>query len=334
MSSILQQWSEKLGIPIDELTKKVEAYKANLKKLYPDKSDEWIHARAMGVLGAQLSTLLRSPAKPYKALVFGFSTVRDLNARLRREALDLFKEDPDKAIMEGYVMLEDGKPVVLDTRRELGGRPNPRFGRPLRPVYARTVVGLCQPYTGGPVKLFNLLDRHAHEQELALGKTYLFRANLRREESQRRIFTSSVVTQFQEIEPFLDQDVVTLLQNAPAEFKCSPIDLEEWHSKYGSDPYRVVIVEGDVLLSRDQPTETGNKIMSVGDVMEDMDFPGVTVFVPPHCDVFPTGSRVIVVGMTTLGRDIFTGERTRIILNAYGVYPVFVPSEEFLEVMA
>ncbi len=333
MSGLLEKWSSQLGIPIEKLQTKLQEYKQNLKQLYPNKPEEWINARAMGVLGAQLSPLLRSPAKPWKALIIGYSPTRDLNTRIRETALQMYREDPEKAVIEGYVKVEAGQPIPLDWRRELGGKPNPMYGKPLQPAFARTVVGLCQPWNGGDVKLFYMLDRHQCTHGLDLPGWYMFRANLRSEDRLKRVLTSSVVTKYTEIKPFIEGDVVSILQKAPSELKCTPINLEEWHANHSGDPTRVVIVEGDVLANRTQPLPSGMKLMYLGDVVVDAEFRGVPTYVPMHCEVYPPGSRVIVVGQTGLLRDPSTGERTRVSLFAFGVYSVFTPSEDLLEVV-
>jgi len=317
---------------LSSLEARLERIKERVRKSYLTKDEEWIHARALGVLGAQLSSLLRSPAEAFMGLVFGYGEVRDITDRIRQRAMDIYRTDPDKAIFEGLVAIIDDKPVVLDPRREIAGRPNPRFGKPLMPVNIRTIVGLCKPFKGDVLKFFILQNRHTPEFEPELGSTYLFRAIVREENPYRYVLGSAAVTTFKKTRDLLPgKDILDVLRAAPKELKSAPLDLEEWHSQYSALRFRTVIVEGDVIAIGAQPTARGATVMRIGDVMEDVEFPGIAVFVPPHLKTYPVGSRVIVIGTTFLGRDLFTGERTVVTLSAYGVYPVFTVEEVEIE---
>lgn len=331
--SLVKQWSEKLGVSEKSLMDKLLEIEQELRKTYPNRDPSFYPARAAAVLGAKLASLLKSPAKPYVGVILGYGPRIDINARMAEEAKRIFREDPERAIMEG---ITDEKGTPLDTRKEIGGRPNPRFGRPLRPVYQRTVIGICKPFKGDVApKFFHLTCRGpASELTPEIGKTYIFRANLRREEEWRYVMNSSVVTQFKESpKPLFDKPLTEVLANAPPQLKTSVLDLEEWYDKNKADPLRVCIVEGDVLVSRDQPTATGNKIITIGDVMSDIEFSGVPVFVPPWAEAYPVGSRVFVIGRPNLGLDLLTGERTRITINAYSVIPIFVAEVEVSDVL-
>jgi len=101
--------------------------------------------------------------------------------------------------------------------------------------------------------------------------------------------------------------------------------LEEWHENFKDDVNRLCIVEAEVLYKRAQITSGGNYIIGLGDIEEDIEFPGVTAFVPAafedklHVGI---GTRAVVVGTTRLGRDLLTGERTRVTLDVYGFFPI------------
>jgi len=128
-----------------------------------------------------------------------------------------------------------------------------------------------------------------------------------------------------------DADVISLLQGAPAELRATVDTLVDWHEKNKDNRNRLVIIEGDVINVREEPTERGSRLLFLGDVLSDIEMEAVPVFVPAHVPCPTVGSRVIVVGSTSLGVDLMTGERTRIILNAFGIFELWSGVEVPLE---
>jgi len=70
-------------------------------------------SRALNRLKLIYKKQLRSPAVGFEGIVLGAEEPRDMNARLIRDAIGMFKLNPQAAVSQG-VTNEDGQP--LDTR--------------------------------------------------------------------------------------------------------------------------------------------------------------------------------------------------------------------------
>jgi len=323
---ILNKWSRKLGVSVDALAEKlVDIAEQSVKPLYPDKSEIFYEVRARSILGSRLASLLRIRAEPFQCYFFGCTEKRDINAREIERKRTLFETDRERALIDGET---DSKGTPLDTRKTIGGRPNPRFGKPLLPFYQKIAIGIAKKYGTAKIKILWLTLRGEQaDLEVPLEKPVIGRINLRTDHPFRYIATSSRVTSFEPVDfrEVEGKSAVDLLREAPSDLKVSVFDLADWHEEHQQDPFRLAIVEGDVLFKRNEPTSTGNYILTIGDVEEDIEFEGITVFVPSTCKDkldFGVGSKVIVTGQTRLGIDLLTGERDRITINAFSLHVI------------
>jgi len=321
---ILSKWSKKLGVSVQALSKKMaEIAEKSVKPLYPDKSDLFYEVRARSILGARLASLLRIRAEPFFCYFFGHTAKRDINAREIERKKALFQTDRERALLNGET---DSKGTPLDTRKTIGGRPNPRYGRPLTPFFQKIAVGVAKKYGTAQLKLLWLTLRGPQaDLEVPLEKPVLTRINVRDEQPFRYVATSSVATEFNETSfPEVEnKSAIELLQGAPQDLRVTISELEDWHDMHKEDQFRLCIVEGDVLFKRREPTAAGSYILTLGDVEEDIEMAGIPTFVPSTLKDkldFGVGSKVIVTGQTRYGLDVFTGARDRLTLNAFSIH--------------
>jgi len=318
---LFEKWSKKLGIAKQKLVAKKEEIKGQLRSIYPNRDEAFYEQRAMAILGSKIAPLLRTRAKPFVAVCLGFSRIVDLTAGMVATAKQLYATDPEKAIAAG-ITDPDGTP--LDTREKIGGRRNPRYGRPLLPAPARTVILYGREWKTQENKLMLItLTRGKEKFVPKIGETYGFRANVREDRGNYLILNQSTVTQFVPVSATID--INEALNNFP--FKVKLIELEQWHEEHREDKFRVCLVEGDVVRFSKEVSPMGSRTLMLGDIMENPELT-VSCFVPEHIEPVPEGSRVRVIARTRLGRDLETGERTRVLLDVYGLVPLFEMKEE------
>ena len=340
-----KEWSEKIGVPIEEMVEQYKVQYEYWQKRHPGKSADFYDNAARSAVYVHFKGRRFTRAKPWDGVFVGVGPAMDVTARQREQALEILRTDPERAYREGWVN-ENGEPI--DMRKTLpNGRPNPFYGRVLQPTFIRQSVFLGRPATGGSIKLGIL--HHFRDQAMKippLGTPVRFLANLRADEANRYILNTSVATEYEPIKmaefPSIDQQTIcNLLLNAPSEFRCNCSELEDWHNEHADDVRRICIVEGQAVFVRRAPLPTGNYFF----VLEDetiMDIEGEGIMVWVHKDLekqleFGAGSRVVVIGRTVLGpgfdRETRTIDRSqqRIMINAFGIWPepeFLIPVEE------
>jgi len=328
----LTAWAKKIGRDVDELLKRWEQEVKTAQAAFPGATREFYDTRARHAVAMSIALQLRTRAVPVNAVLIGVNVKRDITEPQRRLALEEFKKDPTAAIAKGLVNA-DGVP--LDTRKTLGvlpsgePRPNPRYGKPIQPFYQKNVIGIGYPIDekARPMKLINLVLRGPQaDLEVPIGEPVRFRANVRTELKDKYIMASGVATVFDK-HPFPEvagKTVIDLLNAAPPEIKPSVFELFDWHMERQEEVTRTAIIFGDAIGKSEEPSAAGGYLVLVGDVDEDPEFEGVPCFLPENwldtIKSFGVGSKVFVIGQTALGVDLTTGERTRVIINGYGIF--------------
>lgn len=341
----LTLWAEKSPKSLDDLKEIFEDKYNELKELKPDLKEDDLVRRARFQTYREVKSQRYVRAKPTVGVFIGFNQEYDITLSDRRYAEEIFKRNPSKAIEDG-LCTPDG--TVLDARAKMPwGANNPDYGKPLQPNYLRMSVGIGRPKDDGEMKLMILT--HNREQAFnvpPLGEAVEFLANLSSEDELRRLFNSSVHTQFvpSEISEFgevTEESICEILADAPDELKSDLANLADWHEEHAADNRRVVIVEADVIFVSRIPMSTGNYLMIIEDESTmDIEGEGTTVFV--HSQIahqlnFGAGSRVFVVGRSGMGP--FFDRETRTpnpeiqvpLINATGVWPIpafKIPPEE------
>lgn len=118
---------------------KVQAILETIRKVRPGETEERVKAIAKLQVLQFLNTVRRSNAKIMKGIVIAYSDYRDVLANIKSAALEEYKRDPQKALMEGLVRIaDDGTVIPLDNRVTLqSGEPNPNFGKPIGSIFRR-----------------------------------------------------------------------------------------------------------------------------------------------------------------------------------------------------
>ena len=137
----LTKWSEKLSLRVEEIEAEFSKVLEEETIIHPDLSVEQRELRTLQRLALMYKKQLRSPAVGFEGVIIGLGECNDIVAKQKREAVTLFKTDPQTAISEG-VTDEEGTP--LDTREKWStGRTNPQYGKPLpEHNYLRNVWGI------------------------------------------------------------------------------------------------------------------------------------------------------------------------------------------------
>lgn len=331
----INTWAAKLGIPAQELIQKVNKLIAEQMASKPGLSPQQAEQRAMYKLYSELKSQLRSRSKPFYFLCLGLAEPIDLTRTQRETALQIWHEDPQRAIAEGWT---DAEGTPLDNREYLQ-RPdgtqfkNPNYMKPIQPVLRRMAFGVAQPTDGSkPPKAAILILRDENTNNPPpVGKTVQINVLLREELPDKYILYDSRSMKINVVNDVLGT-VQQVLQTAPAGIQVPISQLEAWHVQHQNDRYAVVITKGLLTFKQPNATSRGSHILVIEDPDSmDIEQEGVTVFLPQDyvwmIDSVEIGDMVYVVGKTTLapGWNPETGQLDenlqRVIINGWAVFP-------------
>ena len=333
LGEYLKKWSEKLSIPEEDIKKEYDSLLDEEKAIHIDLNDEDHKTRALQRLAMSYKKQLRSPAVGFEGMIIGVGDAIDTVARIRAEAIKMFKENPQQAISSG-ITNEEGEP--LDTREKwASGQPNRRFGKPLpEHNFLKTVFGVAlKKNVENSVKFFilNLTGEMAKDDNIPIFKPVSFRAIDRTpqelDEKEYRL-NFSVFTKFTVDESITVPPVNDLINNYCNHLKVNLSDLDKYHDANEDDFNRLVIVEGDVSTLILDPTIVGSRRLILDQDQEDIDLEseGTTCWVPLRTDIdFAEQSKVIVIGRTARGKKRddqgnFTDEPGDVMINVFGLY--------------
>jgi len=275
-----------------------------------------VRALRAQVRGERLST-----AATFDGYIIGDRGLFDRTGKYRTQALAEYDRNAKQAIQNELVDIdENGKPVVLDTRELVFGRPNSRKGKPLLPEYTRTFYGVASKRPDGDIKVFRLSvrDKVAKEQTPKLFKPVTFRANigvdaneleLRHSNRTRFVKSSAELPPFEKV---LESDILD-------GYAFTLDELEDAAVKCGNDWSFFVVTIGDVL-SIGSRTERGSIPITIGD--ESLPDETRTVWVPDYLEKsidFGIGSRIVVTGRA---RQSTYNNETVYSINADGIYAI------------
>ena len=338
----IKAYAQKLGRTEAELTASYNAFYTEEKALHPQMNEEQLMQRANFRLYASVKSELRSPAVACDIMVIAQTTARDVTETQRRDAVALWKSNPEEALRR-RVVDADGNPIDSRATWE-DGRPNPFFGKKIEPTFIRTMFGIGKPLGDkNPIQFFALSQfNEASQTILPEGKTVRLRAIIKGSEGMYTANTYRLAAgQYAEVAPLINKPLLDILREAPPTLKATIGGLMEWHNLHKDDARRVAIVEGDVTYVNRDPNANGNYLIVMEDVTaagpEMTEAEGITVFTDRAPD-FGVASKIIVVGRTTLGQGYNPDTRQadasmpkRVIINAYAVYvdPLYrVPPNE------
>jgi len=336
INNYLKTWSDKLSLPLTEIESEFNKILEEEKAIHKDLTDEQQRDRALKRLALTYKKQLRSPAVGFEGILIGASDCVDMVAKTRREAKELFKNDPQSAVAQG-VTNEEGEP--LDIKQEWNsGKTNPRYGKPLpehnfiRNLFGIAVKTNCQDTP----KVFSMAvtGEKAEKEDLPIFRPVKFMAIDRTPpeigEKAYKLnasqFTNFVINEDIKL-PKYDELIKQCCGDSIVELK----NVNEYHLSVKDDYNRLAIIIGDVSSLNLEPTSVGSRIMVIEDInssLDDLDAKGMTCWVPPRSNVdFAEGSKVIAIGRTAQGklRDEAgnpTEELGDVTLNVYGLYPM------------
>lgn len=332
-SEYIKKWSEKLSLSVEFINDELDKLVEEEKSIHSDLSSEVQQQRALQRLALTYKKQLRSPAVGFEGVVIGVSDCVDTVARQRREAIILYKQDPQSAISQG-ITDEEGTP--LDTRQEFAsGKSNFRFGQPLpENNLLRNIFGIAVKSGKAETKptffIMTISGSNANDDNIptfvpvrfmAIDKSTNPESMLNLSSSQ---FTRFVVDNNLKLPPYREL-LMSCCKNMMVDLK----GLEDYHNKTKDNFNRIVITEGDVSSLNLQPTSMGSRIMTIEDInqsLEDLDAKGVTCWMPLRCEIdFAEGSKVLVVGRTAQGKKKdeqgnITEELGDVSINVMGLY--------------
>jgi len=339
----IKKWSEKLSLTVEEINTEFDKIFNEEKLVHKDLSEEMQQQRAIQRLALMYKKQLRSPAVGFEGVIIGIGDSVDIVAKKRREAIELFKIDPQTAISEG-VTNEEGVP--LDNRPEWStGRANNMFGKPLpESNFLRTIFGIAKKTKSDDTPRFfsmSLSGQKAQDDNMPFMKPINFMAIDKTQDgdnqyklnaSQFTNFTLNVNLQLPINKEVLQKYYgITELSN-----------LGEYHKQKDVTDYNnIVITEGDVSKLNLEPTAFGSRIMAIEDPnasLEDLESKGATCWLPERINVdFGEGSKVLVIGKTSQGKKKddqgnTTEELGDVTINVYGLlvdpkYKIELPEE-------
>jgi hypothetical protein len=348
INDYLKTWSEKLSKPIEEVQSEFNSFAEDEKNIHSDLSLEQQQTRALQRLGLSYKKQLRSPAIGFEGIIIGIGDVVDMVAKTRREAIEMFKIDPQIAITQG-VTNEQGIP--LDTRKEWsGGRKNNNFGKPLpEKNLIRNIFGVAikSKIKNDNPKFFTIAitGDNAIKENMPIFTPLKFMA-IDKTESELidKVYTlnASSFTNF-----VVDKNLNLPKYEDLVKSCCKDIniysnlkDLNNFHQMSKDSFNRIVITIGDVSSLNLQPTTMGSRVMIIedSDDLNNLESKGTTCWIPTRINIdFVEGSKALIVGRTTQGKkkDILgnlTEELGDVSINVYGLYAlpeykIYVPKE-------
>jgi len=331
INEYLKKWSEKLSLSVEEIQNEFNKFADEEKNIHPDLSEEERNKRALQRLALIYKKQLRSPAIGFEGIIIGIGDCIDIVAKQKREAIELYKTDPQTAINDG-ITNEEGVP--LDTRREwANGKANNSYGKPLpdnnflRNVFGIAVKSKISDATNIP-KLFTMTinGQKATDENIPTFKPLRFMAIDKSQQPNTYKLNASQFTNFTVDDKMILPNFKTLISSCCEVVKLS--ELESYHTLNKEDFNRIVIIEGDVSMVNLEPTMTGSRVMYVedGEALEDLDAKGLTCWLPERINVdFAEGSKVLIAGRTAQGKKKdelgnITDELGDITMNVYGLY--------------
>lgn len=332
IDNFLKSWSDKLSLSVESIRLEFNHLFEDEKTIHTNLTEDQQQDRALKRVALMYKKQLKSPAVGFEGTIIGAGDAVNIVARARKEAQELFRQDPQSAVVQG-ITNEAGEP--LDTRRAwASGQENRNFGKPLPETnYIKNVFGIAlKTKDQGEPKFFSMtINGDRALEDIPVFKSVRFMAIDKSEEGSTAFkLNASTFTNFIE-DPTLNlPKYETLLKNCCSGSMVELSDLAAYHAQNKDDYNRVVIATGDVSMLNLQPTSMGSRIMILEDMknIEDLDSNGVTCWIPASCEIdFAEGSKVMVVGRTAQGKKKDeagnqTEELGDVTINVYGIYPI------------
>jgi len=317
----LKKYSEKSGIPLDEL-----------KEKFLSLSKEYGSSRALRKLRGDIlreSGSLRSSAVMWKGFIFGDTGIVDFVELMRKKALSMYNnpETRDYAVNVLKIVTRDGMP--LDTRKQVNFQDNPNYMGELKGhSYSRTMYGIAgKGKDMEDPKLFQLNWSNSvaeQDQSFEFYKMYMFRATVGKTDLNMYKLNAKGVTKFREVEDISLEEKINLIEKCGYKIwkvseipKAFALNMDEKREDRTDQSipllFRGIAAEIDYTVN-----DQGNRRISVND--EDMWEGSYTCWVPEHIPLeFGEDSEIIIVGK--LSKRTFNNQ-DQYSINADGLIPL------------
>ena len=325
-NTYLNQWAEKLSVPIEQINAEFDRILLEEKSIHPDLSQEQQELRTLKRLALVYKKQMRSPAEGFEGIILGTSDCVDAIANKRREAIEVFKVDPQSAVAQG-ITDEDGNP--LDTKETWNdGRANVNYGKPLPTNnFLRNVWVLAKSNKDASYRFLSMLltGEKAKNENIPIFTPVRFMAIDKEDKLNSSQFTNFVIDNKLE----MPNELLKLLEEK-MDFVAIG-EIEKYHASVKDDFNRLACVIGDVSALNLEPTSMGSRVLSLEDAdaaLEDLDAKGLTCWLPPRINIdFAEGSKIVVIGRTSQGnKKDEQGNRTEelgdVTMNVFGVYAI------------
>lgn len=341
LSKMFQEISDKVGMPIDDVKSEYDQILANTKKkITVDKDAE---KTSVLRLRSKYRSQLRTNAAWWDGVIIGYSDPNYYLLRLFIANKQMYKDDPEGAIKDGYAN-DEGEP--LDSRVVLSsGKDNATYGTPLKELDYQnkcimTVYGVARKKDTEELKPFKLsLFDEQTKIALPMLQYVKFRANDRTPDdplSNIYQMSYSTTTKFQ-VQPEFPEELK--LEKLLSKFDAVELeDLEVWHDQHESDYDAIVVTRGMVgQINLDTGKDDNGKekpytmtLDPLDDSDEIADEQGevpdaLFLQVPKYVNIdFAEGSIIYVIGRTWRGWNNKENKPGNVSLTAYNLY---VPEE-------
>lgn len=259
-----------------------------------------------------------SPAVKFNGIIIGATDITDFGAKKNYEfAIEQFKKDPSKAVVDGLVNGE-GQPLYVLPEWKKGQRID------LERDKGRTLIMLAKQETDSDYKraFLNLTYDH-FDLALPMFTPIEFRANISKKSTDfEYLLNGATVTEFKPTGDIIN-NVGEIKEHLVRCFKDNLVSLPQivnWHEENKETINRFAIVKANVMRISLTKEGVHSNLIEIDD--PDMDFDPeqpntVTCWVPKEFDInFSEGTMDLIV----IGRTNINDETGQVSMNCYGFF--------------
>jgi len=250
-------------------------------------------AKARAIRRTQLfykKTSVGGPTESIELIVLGSKEPMDSASKDRAKAMEMWEENPKKAIAEGWC---DEGGIPLDRKAEFpGGGKNGNYGKPLKVRFMRVVVGLSEKEKR--LVTFIMNGKQATNMDIPL----FCKSTINGKRKENQTFGSTKSTRIMCEDTTYIENLESII-NKMLKKEIAPVEaIDEWVLDH--DNKDILVTIADVLTIDMEPNSTGSRTVILDN---GTDF-GQRVFVPEHIPIyFGEQSRIILFGGAKPGKE-------------------------------
>ncbi len=295
VESMLENIVKKSGIEVEKIK---ASYATELAKV-PEgtKNREMVALKAVNKEYA----VGKSPAVGYSGVIIGMGNFIDYTKKRLQAATEAYQSNPQSAIENGLVKVDNDKVIALDNRKAFAnGKPNNNFGKPLASSTARNCLAFIVDDKGA-YNMATLSLRNQHAKNVPVMNTLLkFRALGSVQDGLR---TSDTATQFETSDLISSEVLNDLIVKHGGDHMKVLGDCMDYHNSIPDKTReyydRYVITSGNVVLAKEAAEGKNSHFVLLDD-------PSVTdsvsCFVPLQVQLPAQGSEITVIAQTNIGK--------------------------------